>query len=192
MGYEAVAIGISAGGLTVLKKLLSALPGDFSLSVMIVQHISARSDASWIKALDRLTALDVKEAEEKDAIEKGCVYIAPANYHLLIENDKTISLTVGERVNYARPSIDVLFETAADAFRAKLIGIVMTGANNDGAKGLKTIKEHGGLTIVQDPRTAEVAYMPTAAISIAKPHYILSLEDIIEFLIKTDKQIKDL
>jgi two-component system chemotaxis response regulator CheB len=192
MGFEAVAIGISAGGLTVLKKLLSALPGDFSLSMIIIQHISPRSDASWIKALDRLSALSVKEAEEKDPIEKGCVYVAPANYHLLAENDKTLSLTIGERVNYARPSIDVFFETAAEAFKEKLIGIVMTGANNDGAKGLKTIKDHGGLTIVQDPATAEAAYMPNAAIAAARPHHILSPEDIIEFLIKTHQQNKDL
>jgi len=112
------------------------------------------------------------------------VYIAPANYHLMIENNKTFSLTIDEYVNFARPSIDVLFESAADAYKNKLIGIVLTGSNNDGAKGIKRVKEYGGLAIVQDPETAESPTMPASAIAAVQPDYILSLEKIVQFLIK--------
>ena len=107
---------------------------------------------------------------------------------MLIEKDKTFSLTIDERVNYARPSIDVLFESAAEAYKNKLIGIILTGSNSDGTNGIKRIQECGGLAIVQDPKTAEAAYMPISAISAIQPDYILSLEDIIKLLIKLDKQ----
>jgi two-component system chemotaxis response regulator CheB len=110
------------------------------------------------------------------------VYVAPANYHLLVEEDQTLSMTVGEKVNFARPSIDVLFETAADVFSAGLIGIILTGAGTDGSKGMKSIKESGGLTIVQDPGTAESDAMPKAAIAITVIDHILPLPEIGPFL----------
>jgi two-component system chemotaxis response regulator CheB len=184
MRYEAIVIGVSSGGLNAMKILFSVLPEDFNIPIVIVQHINANSNGNWIKLLNDKSSLSFKEADEKERIEKGYIYIAPPNYHLLIEKDKTFSLTIDERVNYSRPSIDVLFESAAEAFEDKLIGVILTGSNNDGAKGIKRIQECGGLTIVQDPETAESAFMPRAAIAAIKPDYILSLEDISKLLLK--------
>lgn len=188
MHYEAIVIGVSAGGMNALKTISSALPGNFTTPIIIVQHISAHSDSYWINLLNEKSLLTVKEADEKEKIEKGTIYIAPPNYHLLIEKDKTFSLTIGERVNFARPSIDVLFESAAEAYTDKLIGMVLTGSNHDGTKGIKRIKEYGGLAIIQDPKTAESPYMPKSAIDAIKPDYILSLENIVALLIKMDQQ----
>jgi len=186
MQYEAIVIGVSAGGMNALKTLFSLLPEDFKIPIIIVQHVSPRSENVWIQLLNEKSHLDIKEADEKEKIEKGKVYIAPPNYHLLVEKNKTFSLSVDERVNFARPSIDVLFETAADAYQHHLIGVVLTGANNDGSKGIKRIKECGGLTIVQQPDTAESPYMPASAIATSPPDYILPLEEIIKLLIEID------
>ncbi|MFV8376166.1 chemotaxis protein CheB [Flavobacterium sp. LB1P62] len=188
MYYEAIVIGVSSGGMNALKIIFSALPVDFNIPIIIVQHVGAHSDSQWIKLLNKKSHLEIKEADEKEKIEKGKVYIAPPNYHLLIEKDKTFSLTIDERVNFARPSIDVLFESAAEAFNTKLIGIVLTGSNHDGTKGIKRIKECGGVAIIQDPKTAESAYMPKSAIAAIIPDYILSLEDIVALLIKMYQQ----
>jgi len=188
MKYEAIVIGVSSGGMSAMKVVFSLLPKDFNTPIIIVQHINARSDSQWIKLLNNESNLHIKEADEKEAIVAGNIYIAPPNYHLLIEKDKTFSLTIDERVNYARPSIDVLFESAAEAYKNKLIGIVLTGSNNDGTNGIKRIKEYGGLAIVQDPNTAESAYMPKSAIAAIEPDYILPLENIVELLIKIDNQ----
>jgi len=192
MKYEAIVIGVSSGGMNALKFIFSALPAGFSIPIIIVQHINAHSDNEWIKLLNNKSNLTVKEADEKEKIEPGNVYIAPANYHLMIENNKTFSLTIDEYVNFARPSIDVLFESAAEAYKSKLIGVVLTGSNSDGAKGIRRIKELGGMAIIQDPQTAESANMPASAIAAVQPDYILSLEKIIELLIKIDKPIKQI
>ena len=189
MHYEAIVIGTSSGGMNALKFLFSSLPVDFSIPIIIVQHISPRSDNQWIKLLNINSKLYLKEADEKEKIEHGKVYIAPPNYHLMIERNKTFSLTIDERVNYSRPSIDVLFESAAEAYKNKLIGVILTGSNNDGTNGIKRIQECGGLTISQDPETAESSYMPASAIAINQPDYILSLEEITALLIKLDKPI---
>ncbi|MCP8686433.1 chemotaxis protein CheB [Marinobacterium sedimentorum] len=181
--FELVVIGTSAGGLQALKRLLAELPGDLSFPILIVQHISPRSDGNWVSILNAQCALEIKEADEKEAIVPGKVYLAPANYHLLVEEDRSCTLTLDESVNYARPSIDVLFETAAQSCGAGLIGIVMTGANSDGARGLQSIKNNGGLTIVQDPETAESSTMPLAAIRLAEPDYVLPIDEIRELLI---------
>lgn len=186
--YEAIVIGVSSGGMNALKIISSTLPAHFNLPIIIVQHLSAHSDSHWIKLLNEKSRLNVKEADEKEKIEKGNIYIAPPNYHLLIEKDKTFSLTIDERVNFARPSIDVLFESAAEAYKNKLIGIVLTGSNSDGTKGIKRIKDYGGLAIIQDPNTADSEYMPKSAIAAIKPDYIVSLEEIVELLIKIDQQ----
>lgn len=180
--YEAIVIGTSAGGLQALKRILPSLPYNYPLSVLIVQHISPLSDNYMSQMLNDISKVNVKEADEKEKILPSTVYIAPPDYHMLVENDKTISLSVEEKVNYSRPSIDVLFETASEAFGDKLIGIILTGANPDGAKGLKTIKDAGGLTIVQSPNDAESKTMPEAAINITKPDYIFSIDEIITFL----------
>lgn len=184
MRYEAIVIGVSSGGMNALKVMFSLLPKDFNTPVIIVQHIGAHSDSHWIKLLNDKSNLPIKEADEKEKIENGKVYIAPPNYHLLIEKDKTFSLTVGERVNYSRPSIDVLFESAAEAYADKLIGIILTGSNNDGTKGIKRIKECGGLAIAQDPETAESSYMPASAIADVQVDYVLPLDGIADLLIK--------
>ena len=184
MSYEAIVMGVSSGGMSAMKVMFSLLPKSFRTPIIIVQHIGPRSDNLWIKFLNDTTNLCIKEADEKEKIEQGNVYIAPPNYHLLVEKNKTFSLTISERVNFARPSIDVLFESAAEAYKAKLIGIVLTGSNNDGTNGIKRIQEYGGLTIVQDPETAESPYMPASAIAAIQPDHILPLEKITELLIK--------
>jgi two-component system chemotaxis response regulator CheB len=188
MNYEAIVIGVSSGGMNAMKVMFSLLPKEFNTPIIIVQHISSQSENLWIRLLNDESNLYLKEADEKEKIENGKVYIAPPNYHLLIERDKTFSLTIDERVNYARPSIDVLFESAAEAYKNKLIGVILTGSNNDGTNGLKRIKEYGGLTIVQDPTTAESNYMPASAIAAMQMDYILTLENIIKLLIKIDSQ----
>jgi two-component system chemotaxis response regulator CheB len=184
MNYEAIVIGVSSGGPSALRYILSAIPADFEIPIIIVQHIGPRTNDQWIKLLGIKSNLAVKEADEKERIQKGNVYVAPANYHLLIEQDKTFSLTIDERVNFARPAIDVLFESAAEAFSIKLIGVILTGSSADGTAGLQKIKEYGGLTIAQDPETAESAFMPTSAIATIQIDYILSLKNIVELLIQ--------
>ena len=188
MRYEAIVIGVSSGGMKAMKIMFPLLPKDFKTPIIIVQHVSAYSDSQWIQLLNDNCNVDIKEADEKEKIEKGKIYFAPPNYHLMIEKDKTFSFTIDERVNFARPSIDVLFESAAEVYKNKLIGVILTGSNNDGANGLKRIKECGCLAIVQDPKTAESAYMPESAIVAIQPDYIKSLEEIIKLLIKLDKQ----
>jgi two-component system chemotaxis response regulator CheB len=187
MNYEAIVMGVSSGGMSAMKVMFSLLPVDFNIPIIIVQHVSPRSDSQWIELLNEKSNLLIKEADEKEKIEQGIVYIAPPNYHLLIESNKTFSLTIDDRVNFARPSIDVLFESAAEAYKNKLIGVVLTGSNNDGTKGLKRIKEYGGLTIVQDPETAESSYMPASAIAAIQVDYVLPLHGIINLLIKPFK-----
>lgn len=191
MKYQAVVIGASAGGMAALNAILSGLRDDFPLPVVVVQHRSADADDFLSLYLDERSKLRVKEAEEKERLAAGEVYLAPANYHLLVEQDGTLSMTVGEKVNYARPSIDVLFETAADAYGPGLIGIILTGAGSDGSKGMKCIKERGGLTIVQDPGTAESDAMPRAAIAITAIDHIVPLAEIGPFLNRITSGIVD-
>lgn len=186
MRYEAIVVGISSGGMNLLKIMFSSLPTDFNTPIIIVQHVGANSNSHWIKLLNEKSNLNLKEADEKEKIENGTVYFAPPNYHLLIEKDRTFSLTIDERVNFARPSIDVLFESAAEAYKNTLIGIVLTGSNNDGNQGIKRIKECGGLIIIQDPTTAESPYMPSSALTFVESDHILSIENIIALLIALD------
>ena len=182
--YEAVVLGASFGGMQLLKLLLSALPRDFSLPIIAVQHTAPTSQSTLAELLNSFCDIEVREANEKEPIEPAKVYFAPANYHLLIESDRTFTLTVDERVNHARPAIDVLFETAAEAYGAGLIGLVLTGANADGAKGLRYLKDKGGLAIVQDPDTAIAPSMPQAAIRIAGPQHVLTPGQITDLLLQ--------
>jgi two-component system chemotaxis response regulator CheB len=181
---EAVVIGVSAGGLKALGVLLPALPSAFTPSIVVVQHRHAASDDYLVAYLNQRCALPAESVEDKKPMRPGTIYIAPANYHLLIECDKTFALTVDEPVNYARPSIDVLFESAADVFGSGLIGVVLTGANNDGSKGLVHIQNRGGLAIVQDPHDAEIDAMPRAAIASCDVDYIMPLTSIPQKLIQ--------
>jgi two-component system chemotaxis response regulator CheB len=183
-GYQAIVGGVSAGGLEALKSLLAEIPGGFSPALIIVQHRLARQDDFLAEHLARGCRLPVREAQDKEPVLGGVVYLAPANYHLQIEADKTFSLSPDEKVNYSRPSIDVLFETAAEAYGPGLIGIILTGASNDGTAGLRRIKEKNGITIVQDPETAEYPAMPLAALQETKVDHVLSIDGIGRLLIE--------
>jgi two-component system chemotaxis response regulator CheB len=181
-GYAAVAVGVSTGGLDAWKFILPRLPENFNLPIFIVYHIHKTSDDFLVCHLNDISRIRVKQAEDKETIIPAVVYMAPPDYHLLIEWDCTIALSTSEPVSYTRPSIDVLFETAVDVYGEKLIGIILTGANRDGSAGACKIKAAGGLVVVQDPETAQADTMPKAAIAAAEPDLILSLEEISEFL----------
>lgn len=176
--YEVAVIGVSSGGMAALNITLPLLSEDFTLPVIVVQHQHPHSDDFLVHYLDEQCRIPVQHAQEKEVIVPGVIYLAPPNYHLLVELDRTFSFSITARVNYARPSIDVLFETAAEAFGANTIGIILTGANSDGSYGLKKIKKCGGLTIVQDPATAEAPEMPGSALKVTAVDYILTLEEI--------------
>lgn len=182
LAYDAVVVGASAGGISCLRRVLAELPMPFPLPILVVQHIHASATLDYSMVFCSPPGLKAKEAEEKESILPGWMYVAPPGYHLLVEKNHTLSLSVDPLVNYSRPSIDVLFESAADAFGKRLIGIVLTGANGDGALGLKAIKDTGGLTIVQEPADAEVSAMPLFAIKAAQPQHILKAEAIGQFL----------
>jgi two-component system chemotaxis response regulator CheB len=182
--FEAVVIGCSAGGIEALTVILPSLPRDIPWPVLIVQHISPDMDGFFVRFLDESCQVKVKEAEDGEDIQPGIIYIAPANYHLLVEKDRTLSLSVDSRVNYSRPSIDVLFETASWVYQKNLVGILLTGASADGSHGLKSIQEQGGMTVVQDPSTAAVPFMPQSALDLIKVDQLLSLEKISTLLRK--------
>jgi two-component system, chemotaxis family, protein-glutamate methylesterase/glutaminase len=180
---KAIVIGASAGGLKALRALLEKIPSEFTIPILIVQHIGSDSENSWIYITNEKSKIMVKEGEDKEQIMEGHVYIAPPDYHMLVEYDKTLALSKDERVNYSRPSIDVLFESAAAVYGKDLAGIVLTGSNHDGSKGLGKIKENGGITIVQDPAEAEYKEMPEAAIRTGKADHIITLQAISDYLI---------
>jgi two-component system, chemotaxis family, protein-glutamate methylesterase/glutaminase len=176
--FAAIVIGTSAGGYAALDLMFRQIDKNFKLPLIVVQHLYPESNDFIARNLNPLCQLAVCEANEKEIIRPGHIYISPANYHLLIEADYTFSLNIDPKVNYSRPSIDVLFESAADVFKEKLIGILLTGANSDGAKGLKFIKDMGGVTIVQDPESAEVPGMPQSALNLFTVDYVLPLQEI--------------
>ena len=188
--YKTVVIGVSAGGMKALKKILPVLPGDFPLPIIVVQHLHPDQDGFYIKYFSEICNLRVKEAEEREDIQPGTIYFAPPNYHLLIEEDRSISLSSDEKVNYSRPSIDVLFESASDVYKSELIGIILTGANEDGAKGFSCIESNGGLTIAQDPATADYSVMPQSAINLVDVDYVLPLKDISKKLVELTMSYK--
>ena len=187
MTYQAVVIGTSTGGLHALQTILASLPADFNLPILIVQHRLPGLHDFLTFSLNETCQLPVKEASEKECIKPGRVYVAPANYHLQVERDRTLSLSIDAKVCYSRPSIDVLFETAAETYRSGLIGIILTGANDDGTTGLKKIKAYDGLTIAQNPATAEAKVMPASAIRENVVDKIRSLTEISSFLTQFSK-----
>jgi two-component system chemotaxis response regulator CheB len=186
--YQIIVIGGSAGAMAALTKLLPVFPAGYPLPIVIAQHLHPWQDDYHLEHFGDQCALTVKEAADKESIEAGTIYFAPPNYHLLINDDKTFSLSVDDKVNYARPSIDVLFESAVDVYAPWLVGVILTGANNDGAEGLRLIKENGGLAIVQDPQTAESAYMPKAALAATKVDYVLPLPEISKLLLEIPRR----
>jgi len=172
--YSVIGIGTSWGGLAALTKLLGDLPADFKIPIVVVQHRSKDSERLLVQLLQDGTDLEVCEIEDKDPLTCATVHVAPANYHVLIENGYA-SLTVEEPVRFSRPSIDVMFNSIADTYRSAAIGVVLTGANEDGAQGLAQIVKRGGLALVQDPRTAEIPIMPQAAIRAVPKSEVLAL-----------------
>ena len=190
--YEAAVIGGSAGSMVVLQELLSFLPENLSLAIIIVVHLHPSDDGELVTLLNSTTSLKVKEAEDKEKIQPGLIYVCPPNYHLLVELDHTFSLSADPKVNYARPSIDVTLQSAAFAWGEEVIGIILTGANLDGAAGMKDIAKYGGLTIAQDPSTAVYPAMPMGAVHSGVVEQILQVQDIGTFLRDTNRVNLDL
>ena len=179
--YELVVIGTSLGGLHALEVLLAGLI-NFPVPVAVVQHRHKDSNKSLSTLLQQYSALPLKEVEDKEVIVPGRVYLAPADYHLLVEAGN-FALSTEAPVEYARPSINVLFESAADTYAEKVIGVILTGANHDGVQGLAKIKACGGLTVVQSPATAQSRTMPEAAIAAVAVNWILNLREIAPLLV---------
>ena len=178
---ELIVIGCSLGGMYALEKILKPLPKDFCVPIAIAQHRHKKSNEGLPAFLRRVTHMKVVDADDKQYIQPGNVYLAPADYHLLVEKGE-FSLSVDEAVRHSRPSVDVLFESAADAYGPSLIGVVLTGANDDGAAGARRIKKRGGVVIAQDPKTAEATQMPEAVIATGAVDQMLNLEEIATFL----------
>ena len=160
-----------------MQTLLSGLPAEFPLPIVIVQHRGKGSESGLCEFLSQSSSLPVLEPEDKEPVRRGWAYLAPRDYHLLIEN-QSFALSTDPPVGFARPSIDLLFESAAEEYQGRAIGVILTGANRDGARGLAAIKFRGGLTVVEDPVSAACREMPDAAIALTKPDFILPLEEI--------------
>ena len=182
VSYRAIVIGASAGAISALEKLLSALPETFPVPIIVVHHVLPNAPSELWKLLGDRTKLTVKEIIDKEPIESG-IYTSPSNYHVLINDDYTFSLSVDDPVRFSRPSIDVSFESASDVYGASLIGIVLSGNNEDGSRGLKKIIENGGLAIVEDPKTAEFPTMPQSALKATKTGNVFTLEEMPVFLV---------
>lgn len=185
---EVVVIGASAGGVEALLGLFEGLPANYGLPLVVVLHLPDGRESLLPDLFARRLALRVKEAQDKEVLQPGTLYFAAPGYHLCIEADRSFSYSREEPLHFSRPSIDYLFESAADAYGAKALGILLTGANQDGAAGLYTIKQRGGVTVVQDPQEAQVATMPEAALALHQPDYLLSLRGILALLAELDSR----
>jgi len=179
---KALVIGGSAGSLDVVIKILERLPKSLNIAIIIILHRKNSYDSSLALLLDSKSPVKVREAEEKEKILPGIVYLAPADYHLLIERDHTFSLDSSEKVQYSRPSIDVTFQSAADVYGKSLAALLLSGANSDGSKGMLAIAKNGGITVVQNPISAEVGFMPKSAILTTVVDYILETKDLPDFV----------
>ena len=180
--YKLLVIGGSAGSLQVILSLLAAIGDDFPIPVLIVLHRNGGFESSLEELLSSRTRLPIREVEEKDPLRAGTIYLCPADYHVLLEKDHSFSLDYSERVHFSRPSIDVTFRSAADIFGPGLICLLLSGANADGTEGMQYVQERGGLTVVQDPATADVPYMPQQAISRMKVDFIVPADGIPGFV----------
>jgi two-component system chemotaxis response regulator CheB len=175
-------IGGSAGSLQVILSLLAAMGEDFLMPVLIALHRNGGFESSLEDLFSSRTRLPIREVEEKDQLRPGTIYLCPADYHVLLEKDHSFSLDYSERVHFSRPSIDVTFRSAADVFGPGLICLLLSGGNADGAEGMQYAKERGGLTVVQDPATADVPYMPQQAISRMTVDFIVPTDEIPGFV----------
>lgn len=172
--FDVVVVGVSAGGVDLLMDLLPALPADFAVPIAVVLHSGPGTTTELAFMLDRAGEITVREAEDKDPLQPGRVYLAPGGYHLLVERELICSLSIDPPVRFARPAVDVLFDSAAAAFRERVLAVVLSGASDDGANGARSIKAAGGMVIVQDPATAVAADMPRSAIERAAPDHIFA------------------
>jgi two-component system chemotaxis response regulator CheB len=186
MAFDIVVVGTSTGGLKALQVLLSGLPVGFPLPIVIVQHRGKDSDSGLCEFLSESSNMAVTEPEDKEPVRRGYAYLAPHDYHLLIENG-SFALSTDSAVGFARPSIDVLFESAADEYQAGVIGVILTGANRDGARGLAAIKSRGGLTLVENPDSAVCRELPEITIAVTKPDWVLPLAEIAPLLNELSK-----
>jgi two-component system, chemotaxis family, protein-glutamate methylesterase/glutaminase len=180
---EAVVIGASAGGVNALLQVLPALPRGYRLPLVVVLHVRSGRQSQLVEVFQQRVMVPVREAGDKEEIIPGTLYFAPAGYHLLLENDRSFSLSCDAPVHFARPAIDIMMETAAEVYGARLAGVLLTGANEDGAQGMAAIGRAGGMTVVQDPQEASVDVMPLEAIRIRPPDLILPLEQIKRLLL---------
>ena len=183
MPFQIVAVGTSLGGFEALKSVLGGLPADFPAAVAVVQHRSGEDSEGLLRLLEPHVALPIVEVEDKDEMVPGCVYLSPANYHLVIERGY-FALSADPPVMYARPSIDVLFESAAESYGEAAVGVLLTGMSRDGSAGLGKIKERGGFAVVQDPATAEGPAMPESAIASVAVDKVLPLAEIAPCLVE--------
>jgi two-component system chemotaxis response regulator CheB len=183
MSIDAVVIGASAGGIEALAALLPALPSGYPLPVAIVVHLPPERRSFLVEVFSHRCVLEMREAEDKEEVRAGVVYFAPPDYHLLFEDRRSFSLSVDDLVNHSRPSIDVLFESAALAFGPRLLGVVLSGANADGAQGIRAICNAGGKAAVQDPDTALAREMPKAALAACRTARIVTLQEMKSLLL---------
>jgi two-component system chemotaxis response regulator CheB len=182
--YKAIIIGGSAGSFQVITKILSSLPKNFKYPVLLSLHRLKHVRSGFVEALSLKSAIPVIEPNDKEQIKPGRAYLAPANYHMYIELGNRISLSTEEPVNHSRPAIDLSFETAAQVYREKVVGIILSGANKDGAYGLKKIKDNKGLAIVQDPAECQVKTMTESSMKMTQVDHIYKTDQIIRFLNK--------
>ncbi|MEL1255416.1 chemotaxis protein CheB [Flavobacterium sp. DGU38] len=184
--FKVVIIGGSAGSLNVLMQILPQLSPIKSFAIVIVVHRKSTDEQTFEELIEIKSAVKVKQVEDKVPFLPGFIYIAPSNYHLLFEKNNTLSLDISEKVNYSRPSIDVSFESAAEVYKDKLVGILLSGSNADGTEGLKAIQKEGGTVIIQNPESAEMSFMPNHAIQNTRPDYVLNIKEILQYILLMD------
>ena len=180
--YKAIIIGGSAGSFQVITRILYSINETFNLPIFLCLHRLKQVRTGFVEALSLRSNISIVEPNDKDRIKKGVVYLAPANYHMYIEYGNCIALSTEEPVNYSRPSIDILMESASNIYREKLVGIILSGANRDGAYGLKRIKDNGGMAIVQDPDECTIKTMTEASMKITEVDHVLYTNQIIDFI----------
>ncbi|HNS30295.1 MAG TPA: chemotaxis protein CheB [Tenuifilaceae bacterium] len=185
--YKAVIIGGSAGSFQIIIRILSSLPANFPLPLLLCLHRLKHVRSGFVEALSIKSSIPIIEPDDKEQIKPGRAYLAPANYHMFIELGNRIALSTEESVNHSRPSIDLSFITAAQVYREKLVGVILSGANKDGAYGLKKVSDLGGVTIVQDPNECQVKTMTESALKMTKVHHVFSPTEIVRFLQKINK-----
>ncbi len=188
--YKAVVIGGSAGSFQGIVKILAQLPKNFPVPIIMALHRLKHVRNGFVEALSIKSVVQVVEPNDKEPIKKGCVYLAPSNYHMSVEVGNYFAMSTEDMVNNSRPAIDITLGSAAYVFREKLIGILLSGANRDGGLGMKSIKEKGGITIVQEPGECMIDAMPRAAMALTQVDHIMKIDQIIDFLKELDKQYK--